>query len=179
MTNDFITSFDFHANFWLANPRARLVKEINELYEKDKSKEKLTSSNVMWGITMLVHPKCPVTSQLDYNERLRMVNEEFLDKIKIDPEVTHKAVIEAFEKGCMTRLQRIAKEWGDKLDERFALLRTLKYDLTNADDLDQMMGRTDKLWKQYITCLKDLEMETAQSQVEGGAVESLLESGKI
>jgi len=179
MANTIISSFDVRTNFWIANPASRTIKEINTVYEQDKSAEKAKSSLLMWGVTMLIHPRFPATCNLEYDARLKLVNDDFLDKIKLDPEVTHKELIVAYEKGILTRLERIAKEWGDKLDERFKLLREIKYDLANAEDLDKMMARTDKLWQQYITCLKDLDMESAKSQVQGGAVESLLESGLI
>lgn len=47
MANTIIVSFDLRSNFWIANPNARTIKEINAVYEQDKSTEKLKSSLLM------------------------------------------------------------------------------------------------------------------------------------
>lgn len=43
--------------------------------------------------------------------------------------------------------------------------------------LDKMMSNTDKMWKQYMVCLKDVEDEEATTL--GGSQESLSEQGVI
>jgi hypothetical protein len=134
----------------------------------------------MWAISLLVHTKSKYAN-LTYDQRLDLINDDFLsgDKFKLDPEEEHSELIKTYQKLSMTRTQRIARQWGDKLDERFKFIDDMPYTIENAEQLDKMMQYTEKLWKHYITCLKDLEEENASSQVMGGAVESLSEQNRI
>jgi hypothetical protein len=134
----------------------------------------------MWAIALLVHTSSKYAN-LTYETRLELINDDFLDgmKFKLDPSNDHEELVKAFQKLSMTRTQRIARQWGDKLDERFKFIDEMPYSMDNAEQLDKMMQYTEKLWKHYITCLKDLEEESAASQVMGGAVESLSEQNRI
>jgi hypothetical protein len=44
--------------------------------------------------------------------------------------------------------------------------------------LDKMMAQTEKMWKQYLTCLKDVEEEDAE-ETFGGFQESLSDKNVI
>jgi hypothetical protein len=134
----------------------------------------------MWAIALLAHPRSKYAN-LTYDTRLDLINTDFLEgkKFQLDPEGDHKDLMKLFQKLCMTRTQRIAQQWGDKLDERFKFIDEMPYDMESAEQLDKMMQYTEKLWKHYITCLKDLEEENAATQVMGGAVESLSEQNRI
>lgn len=176
---DLLDSFDILQNFWEANPAFMAVKEFKKIYKKDKTRGKAYSSKVMWALSLLIHPKSKFANAT-YADRLVLVNEDYLEgKLTISPEKNHKELVDCYKKFAMTRTQRIARQWGDKLDERFELLESMVYTLETAESLDQMMARTEKLWKQYQTCLKDLGDENAHSQVQGGAVESLTEKDII
>lgn len=174
-----LRSTDTSRNFWEVNPGCLIFREFKDFYKSDRSVDKNNSSRIMWAITLYLKPTADL-GHLPEDKRLSLINSDFLpDKLTLDPDNNHLNLIKCFEENLMTRLERIAKDWGDKLDERFQLLKEVRYDLTNAEELDKMMSRTEKLWQQYTTCLNDLETEEASAQVEGGAVESLNESGLI
>lgn len=176
---DLLEVFDITRSFWECNPAFQAIKEFKSLYKKDRSANKRISSSLMWAISLLVHPKSRF-SNATFDERLDLINSDFLNnKQKLDPEKDHKELIFIFQKLAMTRTQRIARQWGDKLDERFKFIDSMPYTYDNVDTLDKMMASTEKLWKQYQVCLKDLEEENAASQVIGGAAESLSEQNKI
>ena len=176
---DMIDSFDLSQNFWDANNGFLTIELFRSFHKNDKSKKKARSSKTMWAISLLSHTKSKFAN-LSYDDRLQLVNEDFLEgEFELDPEERHYDLIKAFKKHCMTRIQRIAKQWGDKLDERFKFLDEVPYTPETAEFLDKMMAGTDKMWRQYITCLKDLEDESAASQVMGGATESLSEQNRI
>jgi hypothetical protein len=49
-----LKDFNIDLNFWKINPQLIIV--FDDLYEKDKSKDKITSSKIMWAIAMLYDP---------------------------------------------------------------------------------------------------------------------------
>jgi hypothetical protein len=177
---DILDSFNLTRNFWEVNPSFTAISEFKDFHKKDKTKEKARSSQTMWAIALLVHTNSKYAN-LSYADRLSLINDDFLeaDKIELDPEGDHKDLIETFQKLGMSRTQRIARQWGDKLDERFKFIDQMPYNLENVEILDKMMQYTEKLWKQYNICLKDLEDERAANTVMGGATESLLEQNRI
>ena len=77
----------------------------------------------------------------------------------------------------MTRKQRVVRIWGDKLDERMKMISETAYDIDNSEMLDKAMARTEKIWKVYMQALKDLDDESSNTQVQGGAEESAEEKG--
>ena len=176
---DILDSFDLTRNFWDVNTGFGIVKEFQEFRKSDKSKNKALSSKTMWAIALLVHTKSKFAN-LQYEDRLKLINDDFLtEKDSLDPEDKHISLVEDFQRLGMTRTQRVSRQWGDKLDERFKFIDSVPYTLDNVETLDKVMANTDKLWKHYITCLKDLEDEAASTQVMGGAAESLSEQNRI
>lgn len=176
---DILDSFDPIKNFWSLNGTFLTIKEFKDFHRKDKSRGKARSSKTMWAISLLIHTRSKYAN-LPYEDRLSLINEDYLEgKFDIEPEGKHKTLIKDFQRLSMSRTQRIARQWGDKLDERFKFIDGLEYNIENVEILDKMMQYTEKLWKQYIVCLKDLEKESAATQVMGGATESLTEQNRI
>jgi hypothetical protein len=174
-----IDSFDLSRNFWDVNTGFLTIEVFRSFHKNDKTKKKARSSKTMWAISLLKHVRSKFAN-LSYDDRLQLINEDFLEgEFELDPEDKHYDLIKTFQKHCTTRIQRIASQWGDKLDERFKFIDEVEYTAETAEFLDKMMANTDKMWKQYITCLKDLESEAASTQVMGGATESLLEQNRI
>jgi hypothetical protein len=48
---------NFENIFWDEYPELKIPKEFNELYSKDKSKNKVNSSRIMWAIHLHSHPE--------------------------------------------------------------------------------------------------------------------------
>jgi len=81
------------------------------------------------------------------------------------------------KKFFLTKPEQYLVAWEQKLDERQEFIASKPYDHSTYEMLDKMMSNTDKMWKQYMTCLKDVQEE--ESLLEGGSQESLNEQGVI
>lgn len=173
-----LQSFEVKRNFWEENPQYLSVKECEDIYKKDKTKNKSKSSNLMWGICLYLHPKS-IYSDVSLSKRGEIIEEDFLKNQELLPKTKNKALVEKCKILFLSRNERVSKSWGDKLDERFELLDSIQMTLENMEDIDKAMARTEKLWKTYQLCLKDLADEAALGETKGGVEESLSEKGLI
>lgn len=129
----------------------------------------------MWALTLLLHPDSPY-ADFSYDTKEQIVIKEYLPKdVPFDSLSTE---IDLFKHLVLTKPQRFLIEWERKLEERQNFLTLQPYTLDNADDLDKALANTAKLWKVYMDCRKDVELETAQT-AQGGVQESASESGLI
>lgn len=78
----------------------------------------------------------------------------------------------------LTKPQRYLAEWELKWEERQAFIAQQPYTLDTADALDKALVNTEKIWKVYMNCRKDVEQEASQT-AQGGVKESSLEAGLI
>jgi len=171
-----MNGFSLDANFWDHNEHFLLIPEFKKLYKKDRSKDKKNSSKLMWAIALLVHPKSKF-SELDTDTRTEIISADYFPNEDWVSE--NQELIDIFKKYSLTRNQRIAKEWGDKLDERTEFLMRTPYNLDNAEKLDATMARTEKIWNVYQKCLADLQEEESKGRVQGGGIESASEENRI
>jgi hypothetical protein len=49
--------FDTEKNYWTVFPEMKVHSTFNHYYKEDKSKKKLSSSNIMWAFHLVCHPK--------------------------------------------------------------------------------------------------------------------------
>lgn len=170
-------NYDLSKNFWELNPELTIPGPFAKLYKLDSSGKKSESSKIMWGIYLYIHPKSKF-KDLGESARRKLVIEDWLKdpKFRWDKIETE---VNTFKDLCLSRAQRFLIDWEKKLEERQSLIAQTPYDLSNAEDLDKMLARTDKLWDQYRQCLKDVEDEDTKGNVRGGAVESLGEQNLI
>lgn len=171
--------FDLESNFWRTNPQYLVYEIFRSLKKKDKSKGKERSSQIMWAIALLTHPKS-ILSQDRYNDRVETISENYLTMGQ-DKDWTKKYEehIKLFTSTTLTRKQRVAQQWGDKLDERQKLIGDIPYTLENAEVLDKMVRDTNKIWDVYNKCLEDMVEEENAGEVQGGAQESAREKGLL
>jgi hypothetical protein len=172
-----LSSFSLSSNFWETNEHLLLIKEFKEFHKRDKSRSKKDSSKIMWAISLLVHPKSKF-NELSQEEKIKLISEEYLEESKAWI-IEYSLLIDVYKHLVLTKLQRIALDWGNKLDERMRLIMSTPYTLDNAKELDEAMARTEKVWSYYQKCLADLETEESKAHVQGGAIESLSEQNKI
>lgn len=174
-----LDSIQKNVNFWEVNPELTIPSEFADLYKKDESKSKAHSSKLMWAIALYIHPKSKFRI-LSKEESGKVIAEDFLKdpKFKWNTPAMLR-LVEEFKKYCITKAQRFLVAWEDKLEERQNFLETVQFTIDDAEDIDKMLSRTDKLWTQYRQCLKDVEDEDAKGQVRGGAAESASEQGLI
>lgn len=172
-----LNNFSLSANFWEENEHFLIYPEFREFHKNDKSKKKKNSSQMMWAIALLVHPKSKFKDS-SYKDRITLISEDYLD-VKYEWTEKYENLIERFKQIGMTRVQRIAMEWGDKLDERTEFLTSVPYNLETVDQLDKAMANTGKIWDIYQRCLADLADEESKGHVQGGGEESAAEQNLI
>lgn len=181
-----IDNIDPSFNFWDANPQMKIA--FRKLFEEDKSKQKNESSKIMWAITLLWHP----------DSKFRSVGEEYRKKLIEDDHLKindagrgkkgrpkrfdwdqYKEEIDKFKDLCLSKAQRFLVEWETKMEERAEFISMIPYDAETFEMLDKLLEKTDKIWKQYMNCLKDVEDEKHSGSSRGGAVESLKDQNEI
>jgi len=171
-----LNNFHIDADFWEQNPHFLIVEIFKSFYKNDRSKKKHRSSKVMWAIALLIHPSSKF-SDSPYEKRKQIIVDDYLSFEELAWDSKYEDLIESFKEFAMTRKQRVVRIWGDKLDERMKMISETAYDIDNSEMLDKAMARTEKIWKVYMQALKDLDDESSNTQVQGGAEESAEEKG--
>ena len=167
---DILSTFDVinSPDFFEVNPQFEIsFKRVREVYPDNYSK-------LMWAICLLLHPKS-IYKNLDESTRKRIILREYLDVDETSSQIWDdlSLEIELFKDLILTKKEKFLIEWERKLDERQNFISSLPYNANTYELLDKMMGVTDKMWKQYLSCLKDVEEESSKmSNIEGGAIES-------
>ncbi len=82
-------------------------------------------------------------------------------------------MVEKFKDKLLTKAQRFLLSWERKLEEREGFLDETPYNASNFEMLEKIMGNSDKLWKAYQQCEKDVLEESSQTM--GQQLESFLE----
>lgn len=177
----FLASYTDLSSFWDKNPQMMLEPLFKDIYTSDKSKGKVDSSRLMYGLCFLVDP-----SEDNKYRNYSIDDKKFLISTEIfgnkefnweDPKF--QSIIGSFEKILLTPLRRSLKNWRVKLEERDAFLANTKYDIDNAEKLDKILAQTDKLFSQYERIAKALEGEKSETKSRGNKKLSLSDEGEI
>lgn len=173
-------SFDTSHNFWEYNPQLKIA--FKSLYDKDKSKSKEFSSSVMWAIALSYHPDSKYRN-VDEKTRRELILDNYIKEYIKDADAfdwdDFTDEIRIFKSICLSKAQRLLIAWETKMEERDAFIDSVPYNAETYKMLDDIMGKTDKMWKQYLNCLKYVEEEKDQGSLRGGGVESLKDMGEI
>jgi hypothetical protein len=146
----------------------KFIQSIIEKYEEDNI------SKIIWALILDFHPKS-IYNNLPLLKRRETIELEYLDfKLDWDHFKEHSETLKNF---CLSKAEQYLYAWEAKLDERQELIASIPYSLNTYEDLDKMMSLTEKMWKQYQNCLKDVAEE--DSKLEGTAVESISEQELI
>ena len=148
-------------NFWEWNPQ--FIDLFDELYKKDKSKNKNKSSKIMWA---LYHKLNPDSIYYNLADKEEVIKKKFLKDSKfnwnkyLDDEDLFKRVL-------LTPAERALHEWNETMKKRNTFLRGQDFTLDkyikgklvkgNAKDLDAMLANTAKLYQEYGKIIKDLK----------------------
>ena len=162
-----LDSFDLKADFWELNPQLKIP--FKELYKLPDS------SKLAWAIALFTDPSSKFTNT-EESYRKQLIEEDYLQfKPDWDSLIPY---IELYKKLCLSKPKRFLAEWEKKLEQRSQFIASLPYNEENYEVLDKMMSNTEKMWKQYMNCLKSVEEEEAEHTF-GGAKESLTEQNVI
>lgn len=167
---DILSTFDTSTDFFEVNPQLSipfrpLLKDVKD------------PSRYMWSVALFLHPDSKFANT-DPSYRQELITSDYFPEMDFES-APYPAVAEVFSHLCLTKPQRFLKDWEEKLEERARFIASLPYNETTYELLDSMMSKTERMWKQYMNCLKDVEDEKAKSHTFGGAQESLTEQGLI
>ena len=77
MIDSLLSNYSEKANFWKLYPAYKIIEPFKNLYKSDKSKFKINSSTLMWGILFLIDDS-------SYNPLANLPIDEKKDIINID-----------------------------------------------------------------------------------------------
>lgn len=167
-------NFNTDDNFWELYPDAKLALSFKDLYKSDKSRNKESSSRVMWYVALTTDPSSryynlPIEEKHnvlggDYmdDENYYSKNQKKLDQLILDYQLTK-----------LTPAQRHLIEWDKKIDERSKFIASLPYDIQTYEDLDKMMASTQRIYDILKKIKEDLSKEEGDGQGKGGSMRSL------
>lgn len=164
--------WDTSQNFWLLNPQLRLA--FKDVYEADKSKDKATSSLLMWAVALYIDPKSKFRDLPEF-QREDLIVKDFNKNFSVE---STKHIIEKW-KTFMSPAERQILQLERLLDERSTYIEGLKFTRETGDEIEKRIGATGKLFDE-LARLKDLiAEEESEGIVKGGSMESLSEKGEI
>jgi hypothetical protein len=166
--------FPTDSSFWDTYPDFKLP--FKDVYDKDKSKGKKDSSNLMWAISLLNH-RSSVYYDLVKEEKERLLEEMFLTQGYFFANEEYVETLSfKFNKFTQdTPANRQLKALEDVLEKRTKFIEGLEYSTVTWEMIDKMLGASPKIFADYQRVKKMLDDEKADSSVYGGASLSLLE----
>jgi hypothetical protein len=171
-----IESWDIDSNFWEANIQFKAIAAFKKLFDADKSKHKVDSSRLMWGLSYLLDFDSKFR-QLSDSEKKGLIESDIL-KIKGFNWSTVQEQIDAW-KLFQTAAQKQMLEWERFMNEKTTYLKTLKYSAETADEIEKRLLSNSKLYDEYDKIMERLSQEGEAGKVMGGGVESASEKGDI
>lgn len=148
-------------NFWKDHPELKIPEAMSSLYEKDKSKNKSESSQIMWAIHLSEHPESKFYNNPDKRDVLA---KSFLKNEKFKWENYHKIIVE-YKSIAFTPAEQALVNWDEIMQMRDKSLKEM-YKLATEDKdtdelvkLDKMLVATPKMFDDYKRVKKDFEEE--------------------
>lgn len=166
-----VMHFEYTKNFWKEFPDFKLVKEFGSVYSKDKSREKVDSSHLMWAIHLCYHP-----DSVFYNipNKQELITKDFYKK-ELDWDKI-KYLTDIYVETTLSEAHRSLIMWEKQMNKRRAFLDDTEYSLDNAKELDVMAAQTFKLYQEYDRIKKLLKEESTK---DNGRPQSLSDTGEI
>ena len=170
-------------NFWELNPNFKIL--FDDLYSKDKSKDKVESSKIMWSLYLVLHPSSDFYNLPD---KRTLVVEKFLKVNKFKWE-DYKKEEDLFKDIGLTQAQRSLFDWNELMKGRMDYLKSQKYYFDYVDDkgkfikgtaeqLDRAFSATPKMYADYDKIVKSMQEEEYQLG-KGNKILSLTDAGEI
>ena len=164
--------WDPDKNFWECNPFFKVPKVFNELYTKDKSKDKNNSSQIMWAIALYTDSGSMYKDLTD-DERRKYISDEYNIDFK-----KYQELIDAWEV-FKTPIEKQMEQWQRLMVQKNAMLKNLNLDINNWETIEEMVLSNAALYKAYEALKARLAQEEDSGTARGGQEESLSEKGLI
>ena len=189
MMRNILENYTPKNNFWQFNPQFLSIEPFKSFYKDDKSKGKKKSSDIMWAIALVNHPESDIYYISDKYER---VAEDMLGE-DISVWGKYSKLVEEFLDAALTQAQKSMHSWNQAMIDRDKFLSKQRYHFeeevedeegniriikSNVKELDEMRGRTAKLYQDYLKIKKELE-EDAITRGKGQKIKSLSDEGSI
>ena len=163
--------FDTERNYWEAYPEMKLHPQFSPTYKQDKTKKKTSSSNLMWALHLVCHPK-----SLMYYDPNKLENVKGLLPKSWDWESnSESSMLETYRGLMLTEAQRALTDWDEMIKRRSSYLKNQDYNLETGNDLDKLHKNTYSIYKDYQKICEELTNEE-NSNINSI---SLSESGEI
>lgn len=165
--NNIFSAYNPTANFWEVNPQFTTTNPFRKLWKSDKSRGKKASSDLMWVIALVHHPK----SEMYYIPMKEFKIVTSMLKVK-DKEVDafwedNKELVNEFIDSTLTEAEKSLLSWEKRMKQRDDFLSVQKYHFgyvedgiefkSNTKDLDDMNGKTAKFYAEYFKIKESLE----------------------
>lgn len=190
-----VRNFNTKDNFWETNPIFLTVSAFEEFHDKDKSKGKNKSSQIMWAIAFLIDPhEHNIWRNLSEEDKKLLITEDYL-KDKKFKWYDYQNLIDEYFKRALTSPEKDYYELIEKMEERKKFIKETPYSLDryeesddgrsklikgNAKDLDTMVVNTVKLYDQLELVREKLEKsKLGDGETKGGMQESATEKGLL
>ena len=171
-----LKDFNIDLNFWKINPQLIIV--FDDLYEKDKSKDKITSSKIMWAIAMLYDPSDKNQFRnADFDVKKKAISDNYLKDKNFDW-LLYVNEIDLYKEYCLSVYEMELLVIEESLRSRRILLQTTPYTLKTASLLDDMHKKTSEIQKQHIELKKLIKEGFDKSKSRGNHQQSFLEKLK-
>lgn len=162
-------------NFWEEHPQFMAMGPCKKLYNADKSKNKVESSMLMWGIALCYLP----SSDLYYvGNKEELIARDFLSVKGASTDKfwdKYKDIIDFFVEATLTQAEKSLVSWEKRLKQRDEFLEQQNYTFgyidadgveyrDNTKALDDMGSKTGKFYEEYFKIQKELKEEEASSK---------------
>jgi len=170
-----LNSFDTDTNIWEVEPQLKIPKVFAEFYNSDKSKGKAHSSKIMWAIALLVdNSDANKLRNFSFEDRKLLITEDFLKEPLFNWD-DYEKIKEAYEDFSMSKLEKSLLIYEHKLEERDMLVKTTKYTIENAADLDKIIKETKNIIELIIKLRDQVKQEKDSGSTKAGLQESFIE----
>ena len=170
---------NFENSFWDEYPELIIPNKFNDLYTKDKSKNKSKSSRIMWAIHLHSHPESKLYNLLDKEE---VIARDFIKEKSFKWE-TYKEHLELYRNVVLTPAERALQNWDEIMSLRDKGIKEFYVDAIEEKDadvilkLDKALAATPKMFDDYKRIKESYEEE--KTRKKGTRIASLSDSDEI
>lgn len=148
-------------SFWKEFPELIFAPGIEDIYKKDKSKDKSTSSQLMWAIHL-----CESLESKYYNlpDKYDLVAAKFLKDPKFDWN-KHSEAIELYRETSLSDAERSLTIWNETMKLRSRTIKEMYQEALTTKDtdelikIDKMLATTPKMFDDYKKIKADYEAD--------------------
>lgn len=164
---------------WEDNSFLRVIKEFNDLYNKDSSTKKINSSTIFWFIYLTTDYNSRF-AHIPIGERIEIVEENLIKSKGFYKE--NKKILEPLIK-VYNELQkdserRYLETLNNKFEERRKYLDNTQYNEITWEKIDKILLITDKILSQYDKVLERVNKQES-NQIKGSIQLSLSAKGEL